>query len=225
MRIPQTSLIARFLPIVFLFALFCVAWADMFFPLPGIPAFSTAWFALSATKNAFRLCVILAAMKRWKGFESFSLGTKSFLPSASDLLSALVITSAAILVALGLAGLSLLVGLRNPLDFSSGGLSMSSWRILCMIMASLGIGYSEELFFRYFAPTALERAGFPALAARLFAIVFFGLSHGSQGLIGMIQAALLAFVFFFFKSKGKSLHALALGHGLYDFILLLALMR
>jgi hypothetical protein len=197
----------------------------MFFPQPDIPAFSTTWFALSAAKNAVRLCLILAAMKRWRGFESFSLGAKSFLPSASDLLSALAITSAAGLVALGLAGLSLLVSLRNPLDFSSDGLPLSAWRILFMSMASLGIGYSEELFFRYFTPTALERAGFPALAARLFAIVFFGLSHGSQGLIGMIQATLLALVFFFFKSRGKSLHALALGHGLYDFILLLALAR
>ncbi len=205
-----------------MFALFCVAWADMFFPTKGA-AFSTTWFAVSTFKNVFRVCLVLFVMHRWGGIKIFLPGTKSFLPKIPDILSGLVVASGAGMVALVLAGVSLLAGVRNPLDFSAVGHAPGFWQIFWMGAASLGIGYAEELFFRYFAPNALVRAGFPPTAAMLSAILFFGLSHGSQGAIGMIQATLLASVFFVFRSKAYSLHALALGHALYDFVLLAAL--
>ncbi len=205
-----------------MFALFCAAWADMFFPAKGT-AFSTSWFAVSALKNALRISLVLLVMSRWGGFKAFSLGTKSVLPKAPEIASSFAVASGAGLAALALAGISLLAGLRNPLDFSSLGGGSGFWRILSMGTASLTIGYAEELFFRFFAPNALGRAGFPPLAAAVSSILFFGLSHGSQGTIGMIQAAILGSVFFAFRSKGYSLHALALGHALYDFILLAAL--
>lgn len=223
MPIPGTSLAARFRPIIILFALFSVAWVDMFFPVTSIAAFSTKWFAASALKNGLRVALILFVMSRWGGLGCFSLGTTRFFPRASDIASSLLVASGAGLMALALAGISLAAGLRNPLDFSAAGQGFDMWHILWMGLASLGIGYAEELFFRYFTPNALARAGFPPFAAMVSAILFFGLSHGSQGAIGMVQAALLALVFFFFRSRGKSLHALALGHAIYDFILLVAL--
>lgn len=223
MQIPGTTIAARFRPIIVLFALFCVAWADMFFPATRVMAFSTTWFAVSALKNGLRVALILFVMSRWGGLGSFFLGTNRIFPKASDIASSLLVASGAVLAALVLAGVSLATGLRNPLDFSAGGQAFGMWHILWIGLASLGIGYAEELFFRYFTPNALERAGFPPLAAIVSAIVFFGLSHGSQGAIGMVHSSLLALVFFFFRSRGKSLHALALGHAIYDFILLVAL--
>jgi membrane protease YdiL (CAAX protease family) len=51
--------------------------------------------------------------------------------------------------------------------------------------------------------------------------VLFGLSHGAQQLGGMAIAALLGLVFSLFKKNSRSLHAIALGHALYDLCILL----
>jgi membrane protease YdiL (CAAX protease family) len=121
-----------------------------------------------------------------------------------------------------MAALGYIAGASNPLLYPLAGTRLSIPTILVMASSSLGIGYSEELFFRFFAVTTLEKAEFSSAVAIFLSAVLFSASHGSQGVFGIIGTGLLAILFSFFRARGKGLHALALGHALYDFVVLLA---
>ncbi|PKL05865.1 MAG: hypothetical protein CVV53_07265, partial [Spirochaetae bacterium HGW-Spirochaetae-9] len=204
-----------------------IAWIDLFLPQPSLGLFSEAWYALSTVKSAVRFAFIAFVMHRWLGFDAFGLrkpspGISGFLPRAGDLANGLLVAAAAGAFALGLALFSLISKAQNPLLYPFQGDGHTGLSLFLMAVSSLGIGYSEELFFRFFAVTSLEKAGLsPALAA-LGSALLFGVSHGSQGFLGMTAAAMLALLFSFFRARGKGLHALAIGHALYDFVILLA---
>ncbi len=221
----------KIVPIALLVAVFCIAWIDLFLPLPGLmprlSLFSEAWYALSAVKSALRFAFIAFVMKSWLGFEAFGLkksrpGFSGFLPRSGDLANGLLVGAAAGAFALGLALFSLISKAQNPLFHSFQGSERTDLSIILMIVSSLGIGYSEELFFRFFAVTSLEKAGLSPALAVFASVMVFGVSHGSQGFLGMTAAAMLALLFAFFRARGKGLHALAIGHALYDFVILLA---
>lgn len=217
----------KILPILIFVAVFGIAWIDLFLPQPRLKLFSEAWYGLSAGKSAVRFAFIALVMHRWLGFEAFGLkkprpGLSGFLPGAGDVANGILVAAAAGAFALGLALFSLISNAQNPLLSPLQASEHTGGLLLLMAVSSVGIGYSEELFFRFFAVTSLERAGLsPALAVFGSALVF-GVSHGSQGFVGMTAAALLALLFSFFRARGKGLHALALGHALYDFVILLA---
>lgn len=211
-------------PLLAALAVYAVAWCDLLLPQPPISLFGAGWFALSAAKGALRCGFILLVMARWRGIGSFALGAKAFLPRAADLANALLVAATAAAIALTLALLAALAGAANPL-FMSASASIG-WKEAGLMAAScLATGYSEELYFRYFAVTALGRSGFGAKAAALVSALLFGVSHASQGVLGIVVAGILALAFSFHAAKGRGIHALALGHALYDFALLAAILR
>lgn len=212
----------RIVPILLLFAVFGLAWIDLFLPRPRVDLFSPLWFGISSAKSLLRIGFIAFVMKQWLGFGAYALGLRGILPRSADFANAIMIAAAAILLALCLAALGAVAGASNPLLYPFLGGARTFPALAMMALSSLGIGYSEELFFRYFAVTTLERSGFSSPAAILASALLFGLSHSSQGIFGMIGTGMLAILFSFFKTKGKGLHALALGHALYDFAILLA---
>jgi len=209
-------------PILLLLAAYGLTWIDLFLPQPQIALFSASWYAFSAAKSVLRFVFIAFLTRAWFGFETTGFTRSSLFPRAKDMANGILIAAAAIAVALIFALLALFSGARNPLLYPFGGSSRQLLSIFLMILSSLGIGYSEELFFRFFAVKAFEKSGFSLTGAILASALLFGVSHGSQGVFGMISAAILALLFSFFMMRGKSLHALALGHALYDFVILLA---
>lgn len=232
----------RMLSLLIPAAAYGIIWIDLFLPQPLIALFSSPWFAFSAAKSLLRILFTAFLLRSWLGVKVGALmpgkghvpdtsigaagqgsGLKNLLPHAKDLAEGLLIAAAAGSFALGLAAFSLLSKTRNSLFFPPRGEPILPLTLFLMALVSLGVGYSEELFFRFFMPKALEKALFPASAAVLASALLFGLSHASQGLLGIAGATLLALLFSFFAKKGKSLHALALGHALYDFVILLAL--
>ena len=217
----------RITPLLILLSVYGLTWIDLFLPQPAIGLFTAPWFAASAAKNLARIGFLAFAMRLWQGIGALGTGipgrrSRDFFPKARDMADGILIAAAAGLFALGFALLALLAGAGNPLLYPFSGLKITTTTFPLMIASSLAIGYSEELFFRFFAPKALERAGASPQAAILGAALLFGASHGSQGIFGMIGAAILALLFSFFRTRGKGLHALALGHALYDFVILLA---
>lgn len=211
-------------PLLAALAVYAIAWCDLFLPQPPLALFGANWFGLSAAKGILRCAFILFIMARWHGLKDFGLGTKSPLPRPIDLANALLVASSAAAVALTLALVASLAGARNPLFMSVA--ASRGWReMIAMTASSIVTGYSEELYFRYFAITALRRAGFGPWGAALVSALLFGVSHASQGILGIVVAGLLALVFSFHAEKGRGIHALALGHALYDFALLAIILR
>lgn len=205
-------------PLILLFASYIIVWIDLFLPQPSIQAFSIPWFAFAAAKNCARVIIVFFIMKK------IGIPSEAFrLPGGKDLAGGLVVATAAGALALSIAGLASTLGASNPLLASFPMPRASPSLYLVIALSSLAIGYAEELFFRIFAPSLLEKAGLSALIALLISALIFGLSHGSQGLFGMIVSTLLALLFSYFRFRGKNLHALALGHAVYDFAILAAL--
>jgi len=213
---------ARLAPLLLAVSVYFAVWIDLYLPPTSLEAFSSAWFILLAAKSFLRVAFLLYVMGRGAGFKAFDLGNAGLLPNSKDIANAILVAASASTFAVAAAIAALSFGISNPLIQPFAQASRSPLTIIFMLLSSLGVGYSEELYFRFFAPAALEQAGFAPIAAVLASAVLFGISHGSQGLFGMIGTGLLALVFSFFRMKGKGIHALALGHALYDFVVLLA---
>jgi membrane protease YdiL (CAAX protease family) len=85
---------------------------------------------------------------------------------------------------------------------------------------SLVSGYREELFFRGYLLTRFEQIGVPMGYAVAATAVLFSIGHAYEGTLGIgmtaIQGVYLALVFL----RIRSLHVVALAHGLYNFSIL-----
>lgn len=208
-----------------------VTWADLFFPLGPAEAFSGQWFCVSAVKNILRVLIvlILGRLFRFESVPSFrSLfpkdpGTRRsrLFPDAMDMLNGLVIAGAAFGVVLACSLVSLLFHYTNPVLRAMSGVRLTPEIFLGITFLSFSVGYAEELFFRCFAEESFRNIGLSPFWAMGASSLLFGVSHGAQGAGGMVIAALLGLVFSLFRKKGRSLHAIALGHALYDFFIML----
>jgi membrane protease YdiL (CAAX protease family) len=204
--------------LLLLFASYILVWADLFLPQPPIAAFSVLWFAFAAAKNCARIVIVFFIMKKIG-----LIRAAPTLPTKKDIVNGLTVATSAGLLALGIAGIAYILGAANPLLASLPMPAASASLYFSMAFSSLAIGYAEELFFRIFAPRLFENAGLSSLLALFISALIFGLSHASQGLFGIIVSTLIALLFSYFRLRGRNLHALALGHAIYDFVILAAL--
>jgi membrane protease YdiL (CAAX protease family) len=93
---------------------------------------------------------------------------------------------------------------------------------IIMILSCITTGYLEESYFRFYLLNKLENFGTSPGTAVLISVLFFSLCHIYEGPWGMLNAflagTLLAVVYFRFKS----LHGIALAHGLYNIFVYVA---
>ena len=206
--------------ILVLFIAYALLWPDLFLPQQPFAVFSTAWFAFAALKGALRTVAVLWIGRRFLTVD-FPL-PETILPKLKDLLNGLGIGACLSAVALGAALFALALGVENPLLalFPHSAPPAFSGLVL-MTAACLGTGYSEELFFRFFAVGTLEKAGFPSGAAYLISACVFAFSHLGQGIFGAVTAGIFALILSFFRIRGSKLHVLALGHATYNLAVLL----
>jgi membrane protease YdiL (CAAX protease family) len=201
-------------------AAYVACWIDLFLPSGAGGNSLDAWLAFSAFKNILRILGLGFFMASWRGFSHYGLGSPALPSWPKDFMDAAA-TGLWLAAGAGVgAGIALLGGLDNPLLPKLEGLELKPLSILIMLAASLATGYAEELFFRFFAPVLLEDAGIPAATSGVAAAALFGISHGSQGFFGMAMALALGLILWSLRRRGKGLHALALGHGIYNFCIL-----
>jgi hypothetical protein len=90
-----------------------------------------------------------------------------------------------------------------------------TWLVLAL--SCLLTGYLEESFFRYYLLSRFLISGLDPVKAALVSTIMFSLCHLYEGPWGFLNAALsgslLAFVFL----RYRTLHGIALAHGLYNF--------
>jgi len=213
--------VKRFSTYIAIFLAYIAVWADIIFSIPEPAAFSVVWFIVSALKNTVRIVFVLYIASQMSIF-TVSRWRRAFehLPSRPELHRALSV----MLLSLGCAGIGMaaswLSGLSNPLfiQYQHGsGLILLPF----ILVSSVSVGYAEELFFRFFLIDGLAEAGTPISTAAIVSILIFGLSHYTQGIFGIAFAGLLAAFYTSLRFRGYGLHSLALGHALYDAIVLL----
>ncbi|MBN2050498.1 MAG: CPBP family intramembrane metalloprotease [Spirochaetales bacterium] len=102
------------------------------------------------------------------------------------------------------------------------GWQISRPALLPLILATcLLTGYSEELFFRAYLLTTLEKAGLPHSLSIFTSVLLFGLGHIYQGFLSFIGTSFIGIILTFFFIKQKNLHTIGIAHGLYNFSVLL----
>jgi len=212
--------VKRFSTYIAIFLAYIAVWADIIFSIPEPAAFSVVWFIVSALKNTVRIVFVLYiasqmsifTARRWRqAFEH--------LPSRPELHRALAV----MLLKPGLRGIGMaaswLSGLSNPLflQYQHGsGLILLPF----ILVSSVSVGYAESCS-SVFPDRRAGRAGTPISTAAIVSILIFGLSHYTQGIFGIAFAGLLAAFYTSLRFRGYGLHSLALGHALYDAIVLL----
>lgn len=169
--------------------------------------------------------LFLWVMGRGEGFGAFGLEFRLRPREAAGALGLL-----ALLLGLGLLPellLRLFGGappswLDNPVLGAVGRPRLAPALFIPLLLASsLTTGYVEELYFRVYLSRRLSRAGLGKAARVGASSLLFGLSHGSQGPAAALLAALLGAVLALAWEGRRSWHEIGLGHGLYDFAVLL----
>lgn len=209
--------------------LYSTFWLRAFFPVSaaGLSPSDPAWHVATLVNLVPAGALILWVMHREDGFAAFGLDPR---PRLSDAAGALAIAGLLILVGfipeiiarLAAAGGSLPTWLDNPLLSDLGRPTAAAPLLVPLILAgSLVTGYTEELYFRVYLSRRLEEVGLRPAWRTLVSSLVFGASHGTQGVAAAVLAGSLGAVLSLRWEARRRWHEIALGHGLYDFTVLL----
>ena len=89
------------------------------------------------------------------------------------------------------------------------------------VLSSVAIGYREEVFFRAYIVDRASEIGVSTFSAVAGGTLLFALGHLYQGLAGFGVALLLGAVLGALYVRTRSLHGVAVAHGLYNLTILL----
>lgn len=90
------------------------------------------------------------------------------------------------------------------------------------LLSSLAIAYREEAFFRAYLLTRFEQLSLNPVAGVLLAAAAFSLGHLYQGFGGALVAFVLGGYLGWIYIRRRSVHIVAVAHGLYNFAVLTA---
>ena len=167
--------------------------------------------ALKAT--AIALLQLSATMLAAVLFNRIPLsGTGLFSFNAKSLAHILM---GSILIALIYLGSCIIFPIQDTLSVK---LEAPVWLLAVMMLT---VGYSEELFFRFYLVETIGTV-LGGKAAILISAVFFALGHLYQGYLAVIIIFFLGLSFQWIYSKYKSIHVNGIVHALFDVISVLA---
>jgi membrane protease YdiL (CAAX protease family) len=159
-----------------------------------LPALALVWYLLLRTKS----------LREW-GIT---------LPRRKDLLPGLLALPGLLLIGLTI---SLVIPLFNYIEEGPKIESPSlpaGW--LMLILSCLVTGYLEESFFRFYLSVRLEGAGLAPVKITLLSVLLFSVCHLYEGPWGTLNATLAGVLLSLLFLRYRSLHGIALAHGLYN---------
>ena len=83
-------------------------------------------------------------------------------------------------------------------------------------LTCLATGYWEEHFFRAYLDGQLHKIGIPPGRAALAGVLLFAAGHLYQGIFPALGTALIGAVLLYAFRRTRSLHAVAIGHSMYN---------
>ncbi|MFW6292301.1 MAG: CPBP family intramembrane glutamic endopeptidase, partial [Spirochaetota bacterium] len=89
------------------------------------------------------------------------------------------------------------------------------------LVSTLAIGYREEIFYRAYIADRAEEAQIDARAALAGGALLFATGHIYQGVMGFVLSLAIGLVLATVYYRTRSLHGIAVAHGLYNFAVLL----
>jgi len=155
----------------------------------------------------------LDAAAELPGKKSFS-GLKDIAPGKQDIVPFVIGFPVLVITGLFIAFMIPLFTAAAAPPRIEGPYNFIGW--LIVILACLGTGYLEEIYFRYYLLSRLEKA-VPRTAVRvIFSTALFALCHMHDGLWGVLNAAIAGLFLSALFLKFRSLHGIALAHAGYN---------
>jgi membrane protease YdiL (CAAX protease family) len=91
-----------------------------------------------------------------------------------------------------------------------------TWLILCI--SCMATGYLEESFFRFYLLSKYDAPLIKHVHAVIISVLLFSACHVYEGPWGILNAAIAGLVLAFIFLRFKSLHGIAVSHGLYNIL-------
>ena len=88
------------------------------------------------------------------------------------------------------------------------------------VVFGLVAGYREEFFFRSYLLKRFETLGFPVVLSIALSTIVFCLGHLYEGRLGLATSVVLGVIFAAVYTRRRSVHVIAIAHGLYNAIVL-----
>ena len=135
-------------------------------------------------------------------------------PGIADLISAGIAFPGLLLIGFSIALSSpYFTGIQQgPLIIPPSG--KLTWTVL--IFSCLLTGYLEESFFRFYLLSKFKMIGLDPVKAALVSTAMFAICHIYEGPWGFLNAALCGILLAFIFLRYRSLHGIAISHGLYN---------
>jgi membrane protease YdiL (CAAX protease family) len=168
--------------------------------LYNIPSLALIWYLLLKTKSL---------KERGLGFS----GRKDLPPLVIGFPCIILIGFTISLVSPIFAG-----GIESPRVESPG----RAWEWIITVISCVTTGYLEESFFRYYLLEKFENSGAASGAGIFLAVLLFAFCHIYEGPWGVLNAVLAGFLLSFIFLHYRSLHGIALAHGLYNIFVYVA---
>jgi membrane protease YdiL (CAAX protease family) len=162
--------------------------------LYNIPALALVWYLLLKHKTG--------AM------------TRPGLPGRKDLIPFICAFPALALIGFSIALAAPVFNELPSADALAVPVTLPAWIILPV--SCLSTGYLEESFFRYYMLSKREELRLGISQSVLFSALLFAVCHIYEGPWGFLNAALSGIVLAFVFLRYRSLHGIALAHGLYN---------
>ncbi|MFO7782336.1 MAG: type II CAAX endopeptidase family protein [Spirochaetia bacterium] len=200
------------------------------FFLPGIlfqhggirsDAFDAAGYHLAVIVTALPqtlLIVYILWIQPHEDLSRFGFRTVDF----PDLLAAVVATLGmfALLAASGAVVLLLPETMQEAVSTGFRFRLTNAGLLPLVLLSSLAIAYREEAFFRAYLLTRFEQLSLSPVASVLLGAAAFSLGHIYQGFGGALIAFILGVYLGWIYLKRRSVHVVAVAHGLYNFTVL-----
>jgi membrane protease YdiL (CAAX protease family) len=165
--------------------------------------------------NIPSLALIWYLLLKVKTFKDWGIGP----PRKKDLFAAVICLPGLLLTAFIIAFISPYFGETPGQTMLYPPFSVLFWIILSV--SCISTGYLEESFFRFYLLSRREELKLSDAAALLVSVAAFSICHIYEGPWGFLNSVLSGILLSFIFLRYKSLHGIALAHGLYNMIVII----
>ncbi|MDR0497344.1 MAG: CPBP family intramembrane metalloprotease [Treponema sp.] len=170
-------------------------------------------FARIFLYNTPAAALILRLLQKEKSLKEWGLGK----PIKKDLF--ILFLALPCLLLIGFAAVSASLFFTGGTSVKNNLLSPDSallWIVLGF--SCISTGYLEEIFFRFYLLSKRKELNMSDPLALIFSTALFSVCHIYEGPWGFINSIISGFLLSFIFLRYKSLHGIALAHGIYNFL-------
>jgi membrane protease YdiL (CAAX protease family) len=138
------------------------------------------------------------------------------LPQKKDFIVASLAFSALTLIGVTISLVSAKFGDAAALRHSLSPQTAAAWAVL--VLSCISNAYLEESYFRFYLLSKREEMGLGPHRGVLVSTLLFSLCHIYEGPWGFLNAALSGVVLAYVFLRFRSLHGVAIAHGLYNIL-------